>query len=504
MPSSSPRTWRRLALVVALVLVLGLVHALAERGTTTKLPHWLTAPRVLSAAPLGASFGPARTVPRGLLGFNGEAVTGAGEVWTNPGFARAVAALHPQAIRVFGGTPANFWNWRTGTFVLAQDVPRSLAALRATVHVTLADWARIVRQADALPVFDLNMLTSDLPAQLAMLHAARALGMPVLDVELGNELYLPTYAKRFRDGAAYGREASRWIAALKRAFPGVSVAADAYPGPDNNAGTVDRREQRWNAGLLRTLRGESALSMHTYFASGLGPRASLASPRSAAAMLTGPTRRFVAFARLLSTLPNRVKIWVTEWNLFDTVARVHETWAQGLAVAAYGFDLLTTPRVAQADYHALVSNGPFDALFGSRDDFGPADPHGQFRPVLADPPATPVYGLAAGGVAMQALLGALAGAHELRALGFGSAPVGGAMFTGGSAAGAVIVNLTADLAPISVPERLRGLAYTERWAPPITVVAGTASLQSRAGTTAATLDLEPFSLLWIKPARSAP
>ena len=51
------------------------------------------------------------------------------------------------------------------------------------------------------------------------------------------------------------------------------------------------------------LRGEAALSVHTYFASGLGPRATLASPRSAETMLTAPPRRFAELAELLARLP---------------------------------------------------------------------------------------------------------------------------------------------------------------------------------------------------------
>jgi hypothetical protein len=50
---------------------------------------------------------------------------------------------------------------------------------------------------------------------------------------------------------------------------------------------------------------------------------------------------------------------------------------------------------------------------------------------------------------------------------------------------------------ISLPAVLRRLPYTERTAPPITLVAGTASLHEYAGTTSATLELEPFSLLEI-------
>jgi len=343
-----------ITLVIGVVLVIALVSA--HRGAGP--------PVVPRGIMHHAKLGPAHVLPPGLLGINGEAITGPG-VWSNPYFLRSVAALHPEAIRVFGGTPANFWNWRSGTYVRSPLVPTALSALRDHIRVTLADWARLVHATGATPVFDLNMFTSDLGSQLAMLHAARRLGMPVAGVELGNELYLPQYAVRFPDGAAYGRIASRWIAAIRHSFPGVLVAADAYPGRDSSSSIVDTRERRWNSELLGTVRGESALSLHAYFASGLGPRASLASPAAAEKMLGAPMRRWTRLARLIAGLPPKLPVWVTEWNLFDTVARVHGTWAQGLAVAAFGLDLLSAPRVVQTDYETLVDSAPFGAIFGS-------------------------------------------------------------------------------------------------------------------------------------------
>jgi hypothetical protein len=376
-----------------------------------------------------------------------------------------------------------------------------LSALRDHIKVTLADWARIVHATGAAPVFDLNVFTSSLDSQLAMLHAARRLGMPVSYVELGNELYLPAYASRFPDGAAYGRVASRWIAAMRRAFPGVLVAADAYPGRDRNAGPVDQRELSWNSELLHTVRGESALSLHAYFTSGLGARASLASPAAAEKLLSAPARRWAALARLIAGVPHSLGVWVTEWNLFDTVARVHGTWAQGLAVAAFGLDLVSAPRVEQSDYETLIDSAPFGAIFGTTAGLQLSNDGGggavTFRAVVAHAPTTPLFGLATGGVAMQALLAALAGATVARPLTFGSAPVHGIGVAGKAGFGAVIVNLSNRPFVFSVPGLLRGLPYSERWGRPITLVAGTGSLRRQSGTTTAKIQLEPFSLLRI-------
>jgi hypothetical protein len=195
-------------------------------------------------------------------------------------------------------------------------------------------------------------------------------------------------------------------------------------------------------------------------------------------MLSQPGRRLLAIARLVAGLPTRLPLWVTEWNLYDPRTRAAQTWAQGLAAAAFGLDLIATPRVTQADYHALVSSAPFGAL--------------------RDPAGTPSFPLSAGGVAMQALLASLGNAQQARPLGFSNEPVGGVELAGaGGGAGAVIVNLTAQPAPIEVPAELRGRRYVERDARPAKVVTGTQSVRRDAGVTGATMTLAPFSLLRI-------
>jgi hypothetical protein len=341
------------------------------------------------------------------------------------------------------------------------------------------------------------------------------LGMPVTHVELGNELYLSGYRGRFRDGAAYGRVATRWIAAIKREFPGVKVAADAYPGPDSNSSTEDARKRRWNAGLLRTLRGEDALSFHAYFRSGLADGASLASATSTQTMLAAPAARWAALSRVIAYTPPGVEVWVTEWNLFDRFARVHGTWAQSLDVAAFGIDLLSAPRITQADYHGLVSSAPFGALFGDSAglELGPGHGSVAFAPVVPRPPATKRFDVGAGGIAMKALLGGLVDARQARALSFAPAAGGpspapgtatrasldqpllqGVAFDGSGRPGATIVNLSSRAATVALPASLRGLPYTVHWAAPGALVSGLQSVHTRTGRALWTLTLEPFSL----------
>jgi hypothetical protein len=154
----------------------------------------------------------------------------------------------------------------------------------------------------------------------------------------------------------------------------------------------------------------------------------------------------------------------------------------------------------QSDYETLVDSAPFGAIFGTTAglQLSPGGGGGAaFRAVIARAPATPLFGLAAGGVAMHALVGALTGATLARPLTFGSAPVRGIAIGGRNGFGAVIVNLSAKPFLLAVPQLLERLPYRERWARPITLVAGTSSLRTETGTTAATFALQPFSLVQI-------
>jgi hypothetical protein len=437
-----------------------------------------------------------RSLPGDFLGVNGEAVTAPSWVWRDRRFLRALGALGPQALRVFGGTPANFWDWRAGTFVSGAAVPSALAAERGRVRITLGDWARVARAASAGPVYDLNLVTSTLGEQLAMLHAARGLGLPVTRVELGNELYLPRYAARFPTGADYGREASRWLAAIKSAFPGVRVAAVGYLRPDIPGVGEDSRERDWNEGLLRTLRGEDALTFHAYLSSGLGPGQRPLDQRAAAAMLAVPRMRASRLRAQLAALPSGVSGWVTEFNLFDRRAAAQASWAQGLDVAAFALALLSDPRVDQADLHALVSSAPFGAIFPDTAglDFGAPRASGAraggFQAPVAHSPQTTAFGRSAGGAALALVLDGLRGASTGQPLSFAStsipAPAApgtllGEQFQHGAHTAAVLVNLGPQPAAIALPATLAGASWRQLAAAPAALVSGPASLHRDRG-----------------------
>jgi hypothetical protein len=347
----------------------------------------------------------------------------------------AVAGLAPGAIRVFGGTTANYWDWRTGKLLDEHGVPpriRRVAREMSPIH--LSDWAQLVRDANAIPVFDLNMVTSTLSDQLAMLGAARQLGMPIRRVELGNELYYgaPRVVGAFPTAGSYGRTATRWIEAIKARYPRAQIAAVGlgYPPPPGDA-----RQASWDRAVRRTLHGEDALTFHAYWAASRDRSLSRAGVAEA---LAAPLRLLRTLrSHGLERLPKGVDAWVTEWNVWHG-AGYRGTWTNGLADAAYLLGLLGEPSVDQEDLHPLVHSQPQAALFGNPSGF-------EFR---GGGPPTVRYAPTAVGEALGELYPALWGGAKVRRLdvprspklgGTGIAAVRGVAVEG---RGALLVNLS--------------------------------------------------------------
>lgn len=306
-------------------------------------------------------------IPAAFAGFNAPFTLNSGQAMS-PQLHQAAASLGPGALRVFGGITANYWNWQTGTFYDKKGVPASLrAASHEMTPIHLSDWAQLVDAANAKPIFDLNVVTSSLSDQLAMLGAAQDLGMPIVRIELGNEVYLntPVFVRRFPTPQAYGRTATRWIRAIKRRFPHAQVAA---VGRSSNSAPKNHRQAGWTRRVLKKLHGEAALTFHTYWRN--SPRGPHLSGKRLWAVFKAPIRRLgLLHEGAFRRLPRGVDAWLTEWTPRPS-ASMRGTWAHGLSNAEYLLGLLGEPRVRQEDLHALILPGPGGALFSSSKGFG--------------------------------------------------------------------------------------------------------------------------------------
>jgi hypothetical protein len=440
-------------LIVAAIAILLVSGAYVSQGRTAS-----SGSRPLTTRPAA----PYHPIPAAFAGFNAPFRKNAWLALT-PELRQAAAGLAPGALRVFGGTTANYWNWRTGKFYDRHGVPRQYR--RATHRMSpihLSDWARLVREANASPVFDLNLVTSSLSNQLAMLHAAADLGMPIRRLELGNELYFhaPLIDEAVPTPKAYGRKATRWISAIKGDFPHARVAALGFGGSPSWPSRT--RRGRWDRGMLSTLRGEDAITFHTYCKTPAGhlTRARLSK------VFAAPLRRLSVLRHGgLRRLPNGVAAWVTEWNIWHK-SSLRGTWANGLSDAEYLLGLLGERRVRQEDLQALIFRNPFAALFANAQAFGDKPSTVPFAPTAVGRALGELYPLLSGGARVRELKVR----HSPRILGTRFAAVRAVAVQG---RGALLLNLTGHQRRV----RLAGGPACDGtldsvWAPPAARITG--------------------------------
>jgi hypothetical protein len=299
-----------------------------------------------------------RRVPQLFFGFNAESIVLPvdGRLFANSAaLHRRMASIPVGILRIPGGTTSQWLDWHTGKFIEHPGSPFS-AVDPSRPAITMADWARIVRATGATPLWDLNVLTSDLGDQMAMLRQARRLGLPVRYIELGNELWDPRvpYPARFATGAAYGAAMNPWIRALKRHFPTAKIAVSGADetAPSTLTALGGARFSSWNAGLLSTVRGENAIAIHPYW--GLPDQATPGSDVPST-LVAGQDHWRLFSRQTLSKLPAHLPVWLTEWNQTSLLTNGGtQIWAQALSVTAVALEQLAAPRVTISLIHDIV------------------------------------------------------------------------------------------------------------------------------------------------------
>ena len=275
-------------------------------------------------------------------------------------------------------------------------------------------------------------------------------GMNVQYIELGNEYYLgwSDYTSVYPSVSDYVTLANQWIADIKAAHPGFKVAVVG----DSCSSCSTTRGSGWNQGLMKTLTGADAVTLHVYTASGL---TSTVSNNNAATMLLKP---FTSWDNINTVIQNLVQgsykpdIWFTEFNLSDAANKNNGTWAHGLFQATYELLFVTNSRVTMALHHDVQdSTEEMPDIFSSNTGFS------NYNLGIT----TTVYGYTAQGLTTREIDKAALNQTSAEALTFSGAPtfdgthpkIIGDIFTGGSGHQVVILNLdsvahTVDLSSV--------------------------------------------------------
>lgn len=459
----------------------------SPRGTA---PAGTTAHRVRSS---GATV----ERPDAFFGFNGASIVQSINVdlLLDPELQTRLAAFPTRLLRVPTGTAAQWIDWRTGRFI---DNPTSpFAKIPADRHpVTMDDWARLVRTSRATPVWDLNVLTSTLDDQIAMLDEAVKLGLPVRFIELGNELWdvRSIYPTVYPSGADYARAMNAWIPELRRRFPQVRIAVSgADPSDPFFSKVFGERYRDWNNQVLATIEGADAIAIHPYWT--LPDRADPGSD-VAATLVAGLDAWDDFTTKTLAPIPDGMGVWLTEWNQAAWGSKQgSQIWAQALSVLAVGMAQLTDDRIEMSLVHDIVDGetNPHDA--GISITFPAFADGARGSQPLAPTALGHTLPLLFGAVAPGSTIGELV-VEDVPELGEHGG-VRGVRITGAEP-GALFVNLTARSISIRLPRGMPGSwDVTIRSAPPDAEPGWVTGQEPRAATTstAGVVDLPAYSVV---------
>jgi hypothetical protein len=459
--------------------------------------------------------------------------------WHSTRFIEATKQLKAKVLRIPGGEVANYWDWERGGII--EDGSPSIDGLpdglpeymrydaRAYTGSKIADYSAGLKATNTRALFVLNMLTSDLGAQIDMLSAAARSGIEIKYIELGNEYYfgIPNYTDKFPTPESYGETAKVWIGYLRDIFPDIKisvfgVAASSHSSP---------REVQWNQALLNTaLPVADAIALHIYAEPGLDPNGFSTQGYPAfdehdfSTILGEPFRHWSEMRKFASfeVIPADKEIWITEYNLIEDIfgnnynsgrrPRVMGSWGHGLYALSMNLMFLEEPRVTMTCNHDLAEDFKFGAILPHENSFHVSD--AQTFPVA---PMT----LSATGQALQ-LLGEVAeGMTQILALNFANAPqmTGKEGYTypalygwqfesspknakaqeGPSAVGAIVINLSSHIVQLDLADvAFKGADYRQISADPRTLVTHASSLKLQQGVAARAVTLPPHSVtkLW--------
>jgi hypothetical protein len=470
--------------------------------------------------------------------------------WNNPHLLPAVSSLAPETIRgIDGGTPSNYFNWQTGqAFIAATDPAISyIKPGYPTPFYTLRNYVNALKAGNADGIYNINVMsycpvsntdpastsqaaasctqaqacgpnpsdyttsctntdeTWGLDFQIAMLQAAKSMGVPIKYIELGNELYIssnPDYAYYFPSVQAYINKVNAWIPILKQDFPGVQIAVLG----DGSCQALSAAAVAWNQAIASGVQGEAGITFHTYYANDIVDGSSVDNASDLAKLLSTSTQHCARVLRHITHnyLPSGVTAWITEWNVTSGgTGIVLGSWAQGLTEAGYALDLARNPQVELTVKHDLVSNQVYGSLFASTNGYVTTAEAGKSIGTPTPLPTTQAFGMTAGGFALSALERSLHGATSTTALHFSANPdiagtsvpgLMGQSFTVNGKTNLYFVNLSATNENIDLGSLSGSYSVLQYASSPTNFVTGNSSIPASSSTVTNALYVPAYSV----------
>jgi hypothetical protein len=460
-------------------------------------------------------------IPDRFNGFNTQMMRG--PAWRDAGFIEQVQKLEPALIRYPGGTVASHWDWKTGW--LMEGIPLKADWSKIPKNpLTIEDLKFACDATGAVPVLVLNMMHSTLEYQLEFLRKVKQTGLPVKYVELDNEIYLGEefYVKKYPTGKEYAAEANTWIAAIKNEFAGVKIGVVGCADKEIqnvNKKKYEGRTNTWNRDVISVIKGADAMTFHVYGGTGLSAvhkasgggaaenekeksvayQTAFEKPGSEELLLGIPYARWKTTVTYdYPILPPGMKVWATEYNLFEKEGVVAGTWAHGLYALAQTLLFMEDQRTELICYHNLTTSAQFAAIFNNEQGFD--------KSVRKKP--TTKFDLTASGHTLSMFGKAVKGGNKATALKFtGVSNMKGlrgqpysalsGWYIEGSGKKAIVMNLSGQAISIDLSNYFgAGASWSQEHAGIRTQVAGAADVKTTTGK-GSSVRMEPYGVMLI-------
>ena len=444
--------------------------------------------------------------------------------WYDSDFQEAVQKLNPRILRLPGGTESQYWDLEKGSWIdnldqikhpyIAQAFKR-IQANKGRYQVELKEIKAGLQATNTLPLFVLNILTSDLESQLAFLRKARDLGITVKYVQIGNEpwLNLTDNTEKFPTAQDYAETARQWTRAIKKEFPQAKVIVVGFD-PAMVRRTQDSRMQNWNNSVFNTALKESdAVAIHIYRGAMLdSPITSkndypYFTSEDIPIILHVPFRAWEGIQQSpqFKDIPRNKEVWVTEYNFFSPMhggrnrkpPRVIGSWAHGLYTMTMSLLFLEDDRISNICNHVLIGDSSFGAILADEKFF--IDPSQKAKGTK--------FALTATGSALSLLGEATEGMTTATKINFSNSPtltgknnfkysaVYGWQFSNKNNSTAIIMNLSnqnLNIDPSSILNE--NINYKQVYGNPRDLVTGSGILSEKKGKTSDTIILPAYSV----------
>jgi len=287
-------------------------------------------------------------VEPGRFGLNGRSTEGPS--WTNPDFLDLVEQMNPGIVRYPAGTQANYWDWRTGTFIegcgktadfiysipmLVSGMPESSEIIYVMNLVRPTPWTNIPLDAPEKVLLSDSVLQLKISDMLEALGEFERLGKFPIALELGNEFNFDSehagiYAA---NPALYLDHTGKIIAAVREHYPALKILLITTKG-----GTAGR--DAWNNPVLEYLDANPdykaqiyGLVQHHYINDKFGDPTQIHNAESSSEAILEVLDYMDLMDDNYALIPEGMKLCFTEMGA--TKSNADETWADGLRTALF-------------------------------------------------------------------------------------------------------------------------------------------------------------------------